>query len=137
MSFKEHVKEIRRKTYAKVGALRRLKRVIPSSTDILLYKAYVLPHLEYCSPLMLGTGMSLNKKMKSTNYYALRILLGVKKDTDYDSVLEMAGLRSLEHRKYEQELTIVYQCLNNNGPIYISDFLKKRKIAYNLIRILS
>ena len=34
-----------------------------------LYKAYVLPHLEYCSPLFLGVGNVDASKMESTNYY--------------------------------------------------------------------
>ena len=44
----------------------------------------------------------------------------------------MAGMRSLEHRRYKQSLTIVYKCLNHDGPTYISDFFKKHKIVYNL-----
>jgi len=37
-----------------------------------LYKAYVLPHLEYCSPPFLGVGNVEASKMQSTNYYILR-----------------------------------------------------------------
>ena len=44
----------------------------------------------------------------------------------------MAGMRSLEHRRYKQSLIIVHKSLNYNGPIYISDFLKKHKTVYNL-----
>ena len=62
--------------------------------------------------------------MESINFYALRTLLGVKKDTDYETVLQMAGMRSLEHRRYKQSLIIVYKCLNHHGPTNISDFLK-------------
>ena len=94
LTFKDHIKEIRSKVYAKVGALRRLKRVIPPSIAILLYKAYIIPNLEYCSPLMIGIGKTLNKKMESINFYALRTLLGIKNDTDYESVLQMADMRS-------------------------------------------
>ena len=48
--------------------------------------------LEFCSPLMIGIGKTLNKKMESINFYALRTLLGVKKDTDYELVLQMTGI---------------------------------------------
>ena len=40
--------------YAKIAALRRIKRLVLSDVMISLYKAFVLPHLEYCSPLILG-----------------------------------------------------------------------------------
>ena len=29
-------------------------------------------------------------------------------------------------------MTIIYKCLNHDGPTYISDFLKKYKTVYNL-----
>ena len=54
LSFKDHVTIMLKKAYAKIAALRRIKRLIPSSIMISLYKTYVLPHLEYCSPLLLG-----------------------------------------------------------------------------------
>ena len=38
--------------YAKVGALRRLRKLVPADISLMLYKAYILPHLEYCSPLL-------------------------------------------------------------------------------------
>ena len=48
------------KAYAKIAALRRIKRLVPSSTMILLRKRYVLPHLEYCSPIVLGISRALS-----------------------------------------------------------------------------
>ena len=50
LSFKDHVTITLKKAYAKIAALRRIKRLIPSFIMISLYKTYVLPHLEYCSP---------------------------------------------------------------------------------------
>ena len=55
-----------KKVYAQIAALRRLKRFVMS---VRLYKAYVLPHFEYCHPILLGMGKSLSKKMDSANHY--------------------------------------------------------------------
>ena len=49
LSFKPHVAIMLKKAYAKIAALRRIKRLVPSDDMISLYKAYVLPRLEYCS----------------------------------------------------------------------------------------
>ena len=54
------------KACEKAPALQRLRKFIPK--DVRLYKAYVLPHLEYCSPLLLGIGSAETTKMKNTNY---------------------------------------------------------------------
>ena len=71
LSFKDHLSTVLRKVYAKVGALRRLRKLVPADISLMLYKAYIPPHLEYCSPLPLGINKTLNKKLESANYYAL------------------------------------------------------------------
>ena len=53
LTYKPHVDITVKKAYAKIAALRRIKHLVPSNKMITLYKAYVLPHFEYCSPLLL------------------------------------------------------------------------------------
>ena len=61
---------------AKVGALRRLRKLVPADISLILYKANILPHLEYCSLLKSmcsGINKTLNKKLASSNHYALYV----------------------------------------------------------------
>jgi len=51
---------ILKKVYAKVGALRRLRKLVPADIALMLYKAYILQHLEYRRPLQLGINKTLN-----------------------------------------------------------------------------
>ena len=46
LSFKDHLSTVLRKVYAKVGALRGLRKLVPADISLMLYKAYILPHLE-------------------------------------------------------------------------------------------
>ena len=48
LSFKEHVKSVCNKVHAKVAALRRVHKFIPVNVMINIYKAFILPRLEYC-----------------------------------------------------------------------------------------
>ena len=89
-----------RKVYAKVGALRRIRKLVLADISLMLYKAYILPHIEYCSPLLLGINKTLNKKLESANYYALKALLDFGNSLDYDSILSAINMQSLEHREY-------------------------------------
>ena len=68
LSFNDHPLKFLKKVYAKVGALRRLRKLVPADIALMLYKAYILPHLEYCRPLPLGINKTLNKKLESANY---------------------------------------------------------------------
>ena len=109
LSHEHHIKEILRKVYAKVAALRGIKRLIPVEVAVTLYKAYILPHLEYCGPLLLGIGKGLKRKLESGNHYALKTLFNMGNTADYDTVLKMASVRSLQQRRYEQSLIMFFK----------------------------
>ena len=75
LSYKPHVDIVPKKAYALIAALRKIKRLVPSNVMITLYKAYVPPNFEYCSPLLLGISRTLNNKLERANHYALRSIL--------------------------------------------------------------
>ena len=93
-----------KKVYAKIGVLRRLKRVMPHNVSLSLYKAYLLPHLEYHSPLLIGINKTLNSKLESANKYALKTLLNLGNNLNYDTILSLRDMQSLEHRRYYSSL---------------------------------
>ena len=43
LSFKDHLPTVLRKVYAKVGALRPIRKLVPADISLVLYKAYILP----------------------------------------------------------------------------------------------
>ena len=104
------------------------------SKDILvrLYKAYVLPHLEYCSALLLGVGNAETTKIEATNYFILRTILGYSKSVSYDFLLKMADIKSLKKRRQFQSLVMLYRCLYDKGAPYISEFFNFKDVQYNL-----
>ena len=67
LSFKAHVKSICDKVNTKDAALRRVRKFIPSEVMVNIYKASILPHLEYCAPLIVGLSPGLSNKLDLTN----------------------------------------------------------------------
>ena len=65
LTFKAYIKEQLKKACAKASALWRLCKFIPNYVMVRLYKAYVLPHLEYCSPLLLVIGNAETTKIET------------------------------------------------------------------------
>ena len=57
---------------------------------IKLYKAFILPHLEYCSPLLVGVGKGQRNRFEDGNCYILRTLIGHNKSMSYDELLTTA-----------------------------------------------
>ena len=114
LSFKHHVTIMLKKAYmyAKIAALQRIKRLVPSDVIISIYKAYVLPHLEYCCPLFLGISEVLKNNIKRINHYAIKTLLNLGNSATYDFCLAMADMDKLEQRCTLQSLILFYNVLN-------------------------
>ena len=130
LNFVAHVSEQVKKACVKASALRRIRRFIPLDVMCRFYKAYILPHLEYCCPLLLGVGRGQVKK--DTNNYILRTIFGYRKHTPYNHLLNIAGIRTLEERRKFQALVLIYKCTYKEAPKYIEDFVKIKICNYNL-----
>ena len=79
----------------------------------------------------MGIGKTLNKKLEDANYYGLRTMLNMRKSTNYESILRMVDMNTLEHRRTEQSL-ILFKCFEENGPCYVANLFKPRVTPYNL-----
>ena len=132
LSFKHHLAFMLKKAYAKIAALRRIKRLVPSDVMISLYKAYVLTHLEYCCPLLLGISKVLKNNIKRTNHYAIKTLLNLGNSATYDFCLAMADMDKLEQRRTLQSLILFFKCFKLDGRNYISKCFTPWLSKYNL-----
>ena len=97
-----------------------------------IYKAFILPHLEYCAPVLVGLSSSLSNKLELANQYAIRTLLNMAKSTSYIDLLTYVGLKVLEHRRYSHALSLFYKCLYNMGPNNIKEMFLFRNNEYDL-----
>ena len=99
---------------------------------IRLYKAFILPHLEYCSPLFVGIGEVQSNRTDNAKYYILRALLGHVKTVPYEQLLKTVGMLNLRDRRIRQSLILLYKYLYCSGPQYIRDFFNYRWTNYSL-----
>ena len=102
------------------------------SFTISLYKAYVLPHLEYCCPLLLGISKALKNNIESTNYYAIKTFLNLGNSATYDFCLAMAAMDTLAWAIPCNRLFYFFKCFKLDGPNYISQCFTPRLTKYNL-----
>lgn len=79
--------------------MRRIRRFFPRDAMITLSKAFILPHLEYCSPLLVGIGTGQHHRLEDGNCYILRTLIGHKSMLQ-DKLLTTASMTSLYSRAY-------------------------------------
>ena len=80
----------------------------------------------------MGIGKTLNKKLEDAKYYGLRTITNMGKSIDYESILRMVDMNTVEHRRIEQPLIIFFKCFKENGPGYVANLFKPRVTPYNL-----
>ena len=97
-----------------------------------IYKAFILPHLEYCAPVLVGLSSGLSNKLELTNQYAIRTLLNMAMSNSYSTLLDHVGLKTLEHCRSSYALCLFYKCLYNMGPNNIREMLLFRTNKYDL-----
>ena len=114
------------------SVFRRTKRFLPHDAMIKLYKAFILLHLEYCSPLFVGIGTGQRNRLEDGNCYILRTLIEHNKSMSYDEFLTTASMTSLYCRRLHQALILLFKCLNGTGPTYIGSLFKHRHTPYRL-----
>ena len=127
LSFKDHINVMLKKVYAKIGALCCLKRLEPTNAMLLLYRSFVLSHFENCNYLLMG----IDKTLGDTNYYGLRNIMNMWQSTDYESILRMVDMNTLERRHIEQSFIIFFNCFKENGG-YVANLFKPPVTPYNL-----
>lgn len=67
-----------------------------------VYKAFILPHLEYCAPVLVRLSTGLSGRMELTNQYAIRMLLKQPKTTPYSDhvkIIIIVNIKSLDQHR--------------------------------------
>ena len=67
------------KAYRMTAALRRPCPFIPFEIMKRLYKAFILPHFEYCAPFLLGIVKGQTKRMEDADFYIMGTLFNLAK----------------------------------------------------------
>ena len=110
--------------------MQHIRRFVPAEVMISPYNSFVLPHLEYCSSLLLGVGKVQASRLEDANFYILRSILGYGKTISCQELLEIVNMKTLEHRRLWSSLLLLYKSLLCNRTSYIRDNL--RGIGVNL-----
>ena len=132
MKFDSHIASICRKVGGQVNALNRLKNVLPCKTKGALYRAFILPHFDYCSQIWHHCGARNTKKLERVNERALRFVYK-DKNNSYDRLLNWIGLHStLEGRLIHDMLITINSCFQGRAPTPVVNLLKVKDTKYNL-----
>ena len=115
------------KTYKTVsrilGVLWRIKRYLPRESRITFVNAFVLPHLTYCSTVW-GTKAQQVTRLEKLQKRAIRLIFDLAPRDSTGDFLDHLNWLTLVKLFELRTVTMVYKCLNNLTPSYLSDIIQ-------------
>ena len=115
-----------------VGFLRKLRNLLPRTTLITIYKAFIRRHLDYGDVLDdQAFNNSFKEKLESIRYNACVALTGAISSTSKEKIYQEFGSESLQDRRWCRKLCLFYRVLENENPKYLSSLIPTRRLLYS------
>ena len=85
----------------------------------LLFNAYVLPHLQYCSTVWGNRSKYNDNKLTKIYNRGARLVNNSTWDTPMEEVLHDLGFINIMKRLSRSDAIMMYKCINNIAPPYL------------------
>ena len=108
LTFSKHISNICARVHNQIQVIKRFRHILSSSTKARLYKAFIMPHFQYCSTIWHFCGARNSEKLELLNKHALRIILSDNVST-YEVLLEKLDLVGLSKRRFLDMLILVHK----------------------------
>ena len=132
LSFNCHISNICEKVNNQFNVLKRFKSLITRNIILRLYKAFVLPHFQYCSLIWHFSGTRNCDKLESLNKRILRFVFNDTKSC-YEELLKKAKITSLYDGRIHKMLIVVFKSLfDTKYPNYLKELFSLRNSKYQL-----
>lgn len=132
LSFNCHISQICEKVNKQFSVLKRFKNIITSNVMLRLYKAFILPHFQYCSLIWHFSGTRNCNKLESLNKRILRFIFNDSLSS-YDELLKKAKIASLYTGRLHKILMVVFKSLFvSMYPRYLKELFVFRNSSYSL-----
>ena len=133
LTWGRHVEEISKKISSAIGALKRIRPTITIDVANKIYKAIIQPHIDYCSTVWDGLGVTtLLDKIQKLQNRAASIITQSNYHTSASNLLEELGWDNVSTRWKKQEAILMFKTLNNRAPEYLRNLFTDRNLHYSL-----
>ena len=114
------------------SVMTRFGKLMSTETMLHLYKAFIHPHICYCSMVWHFSSKQDPDKRDLLNKRILRFIL---KDfhSEYNNLLKRAGTANLKDKHLQNMIRSIFKCLHFcDYPIYLKDMFHLRSSTYYL-----
>lgn len=132
LNWSSHVNKLTKKIASGIGAIKRVRHLVPQTSLHFIYRALIQPHFDYCNVVWGTCGLTLQDKLQKLQNRAARVLTYSNYDADADNILENLGWKNLTCQRQIQRATIVYKSLHGLVPEYLCSRFVSRDTKYSL-----
>ena len=132
LNWKCHIENITKKIAAGIGAIKRIRHLVPPAILEHIYHALIQPHFDYCSTVWGSCGVTLQDKLQKLQNRASRVVTFSNYDADASQLLEALNWKSLKCQRNLQEAIMVFKCLHGLAPSYLNSKFSFKSTGYDL-----
>ena len=118
-----HVDYIIEKVTKQISVLRKLKYNLNRDTLSKIYASFIRPHFEYACEVWDGLSKFDIDRLEKTQKEALRIISGLPVFCSTDALYFETGFQTLQARRTNRKLCMVYKIQNNLAPVYLNNLM--------------
>ena len=119
-----------KKVASGIGAVKRVRHLVPQTTLKSIYQALIQPHFDYCNSVWGNCGSTLQDKLQKLQNRAARVLTFSNYDTNSGHLFNILGWKKLKCQQQLQRATMAYRSLHGLAPNYLSSRFEKRETIY-------
>ncbi|XP_031575394.1 uncharacterized protein LOC116309010 [Actinia tenebrosa] len=131
LSWNEHIDKLSKKIASGIGALKRIRPFVPTSTLQFIYSSLIQPHFDYCCVVWDNCNKTLTDKLQKLQNLAARVLTFSSYDASADPLFRKLGWKKLEVQLKIQKAAMVYKSLHDLTPAYLSSIFIDRSNITN------
>ena len=120
LTWKEQIGAVRKKCFAGLAKLRRLRNVLPTCTKKKIFGALVQPHLDYCCVVWNECSKVLQRKLDRIQNYGMRLILSQPPRTPSEGLRRALKWMPLGARREMFRLALMHRCVRGQAPRCLS-----------------
>ena len=134
LTFNNHISSLSSSLLSSLCQISGVRHLFSKEVLFIMIKSIVFSKLFYCSAVWAGTYKQNIHKLQLMQNFVARILTDTGKYDHITPALKALGWLTVEEQLWLRDVTMMYKCVNNLLPAYISCKIGKRlnAHAYNL-----
>ena len=118
-----HIESIVAKIRPQLACFRSFKYKFSRKTLEIIYKSYILPHLDYADVVWDNCSIALENQLENAHLDALRTITGSVRGTSHEKLYKESGFVSLKVRRERHKLILFFKLVNGLLPDYLLAYL--------------